>query len=136
MTPRWVAACITHVHLFTPTGGLGYNTAVEDAANLGWELAAVIHGWGGPALLATYETERQAIAKCNTGYARGFADSIGLYVPPAELEDDSPQGATARKAAGDYLNAQPSSARDIIAFPEMALCIITTNVALRELRGH
>src|SRR4029078_536103 len=26
-------------HLFTPTGGLGYNTAVEDAANLGWKLA-------------------------------------------------------------------------------------------------
>ena len=27
-------------HLFTPTGGLGYNTAVEDAVNLGWKLAA------------------------------------------------------------------------------------------------
>jgi 2-polyprenyl-6-methoxyphenol hydroxylase-like FAD-dependent oxidoreductase len=93
------------VHLFTPTGGLGYNTAVEDAVNLGWKLAAVINGWGGPALLETYEIERQAIAKRNTGYARGFADSIGLFVPPAELEDDTPQGAAARKAAGDYLNA-------------------------------
>ena len=27
-------------HLFTPTGGLGYNTAVEDAVNLGWKLAS------------------------------------------------------------------------------------------------
>ena len=35
------------VHLFTPTGGLGYNTAVEDAVNLGWKLAAVLEGWGG-----------------------------------------------------------------------------------------
>ena len=35
------------VHLFTPTGGLGYNTAVEDAVNLGWKLAAVLKGWGG-----------------------------------------------------------------------------------------
>ncbi|CAN0387500.1 unnamed protein product, partial [Phaeothamnion confervicola] len=34
-------------HLFTPTGGLGYNTAVEDAVNLGWKLAACIKGWGG-----------------------------------------------------------------------------------------
>ena len=25
------------VHLFTPTGGLGYNTAVEDAVNLAWK---------------------------------------------------------------------------------------------------
>lgn len=93
------------VHLFTPTGGLGYNTAVEDAVNLGWKLAATINGWGGPALLDSYEIERQAIAKRNTGYARGFAQSIGGYVPPAELEDDSLLGDAARKAAGDYLNA-------------------------------
>ena len=38
-------------HLFTPTGGLGYNTAVEDAVNLGWKLAAVIKGWEGPRCL-------------------------------------------------------------------------------------
>ena len=50
------------VHLFTPAGGLGYNTAVEDAVNLGWKLNAVLNGWGGAALLDTYETERQAIA--------------------------------------------------------------------------
>ena len=50
-------------HLFTPTGGLGYNTAVEDAVNLGWKLAAVLKGWGGPALLDSYETERQALAR-------------------------------------------------------------------------
>jgi 2-polyprenyl-6-methoxyphenol hydroxylase-like FAD-dependent oxidoreductase len=31
-------------HLFTPTGGLGYNTAVEDAVNLGWKLAHVVRG--------------------------------------------------------------------------------------------
>ena len=31
-------------HLFTPTGGLGYNTAVEDAVNLAWKLASVIRG--------------------------------------------------------------------------------------------
>jgi 2-polyprenyl-6-methoxyphenol hydroxylase-like FAD-dependent oxidoreductase len=93
------------VHLFTPTGGLGYNTAVEDAVNLGWKLAAIVNGWGGPALLDSYEIERQALAKRNTGYARGFAKSIGDFMPAAELEDDGPLGDAARKAAGDYLNA-------------------------------
>jgi 2-polyprenyl-6-methoxyphenol hydroxylase-like FAD-dependent oxidoreductase len=91
-------------HLFTPTGGLGYNTAVEDAVNLGWKLAAVLNGWGGPALLDSYETERQSLARRNTTYARGFADSVGLYVPPAELEEDSPAGDAARKKAGDHFN--------------------------------
>ena len=92
------------VHLFTPAGGLGYNTAVEDAVNLGWKLNAVLKGWGGPALLDTYETERQAIARRNTAYARGFADSLGLFVPPPELEDESPAGEAARKLTGDHFN--------------------------------
>jgi 2-polyprenyl-6-methoxyphenol hydroxylase-like FAD-dependent oxidoreductase len=92
------------VHLFTPAGGLGYNTAIEDAVNLGWKLAAVLKGWGGPALLDTYEIERQAIAKRNTGYARGFADSLGLFVPPPELEDETAAGAAARTLTGDHFN--------------------------------
>ena len=92
------------VHLFTPAGGLGYNTAVEDAVNLGWKLNAVLKGWGGPALLDTYEIERQAIAKRNTAYARGFADSLGLFVPPPELEDEGPAGEAARKLTGDHFN--------------------------------
>jgi 2-polyprenyl-6-methoxyphenol hydroxylase-like FAD-dependent oxidoreductase len=92
------------VHLFTPAGGLGYNTAVEDAVNLGWKLAAVLNGWGGPDLLDSYEIERQRIAKRNTAYARGFADSLGLFVPPAELEDETPAGAAARKLTGDHFN--------------------------------
>ncbi len=97
------------VHLFTPTGGLGYNTAVEDAVNLGWKLAAVLKGWGGPALLDSYETERQAIARRNTSYARGFADSVGLFVPPADLEEDSPAGKAARTRTGDHFNTHARS---------------------------
>jgi 2-polyprenyl-6-methoxyphenol hydroxylase-like FAD-dependent oxidoreductase len=91
-------------HLFTPAGGLGYNTAIEDAVNLGWKLSAVLKGWGGPKLLDSYETERQAIARRNTTYARGFADSLGLFVPPPELEDETPAGEAARKRTGDHFN--------------------------------
>jgi hypothetical protein len=92
-------------HLFTPAGGLGYNTAVEDAVNLGWKLAATLKGNGGPALLASYELERRPIAVRNTGHARGFADSIGCYVPSGEIEDDTPGGEAARRAASVYLDA-------------------------------
>jgi 2-polyprenyl-6-methoxyphenol hydroxylase-like FAD-dependent oxidoreductase len=91
-------------HLFTPTGGLGYNTAVEDAVNLGWKLAALVKGWGAPALLDSYQAERQAIAKRNTAFARGFADSVGLFVPAPELEEDNPAGEAARKIAGEHFN--------------------------------
>ncbi len=91
-------------HLFTPTGGLGYNTAVEDAVNLSWKLASVLKGQAPPALLDSYQLERHPLAVRNTGYARQFADSIGLFEAAAELEDDSPQGLAARVVASDYLN--------------------------------
>jgi 2-polyprenyl-6-methoxyphenol hydroxylase-like FAD-dependent oxidoreductase len=92
-------------HLFTPTGGLGYNTAVEDAVNLGWKLAAVICGQAPMALLESYETERRPLAERNTGYARHFADSVGLFVARPELEEDSPSGDAERRAAAQHLQA-------------------------------
>lgn len=92
-------------HLFTPAGGLGYNTAIEDAVNLGWKLAAALKGVAGPALLASYETERRAVAVRNTRFARAFADSLGNYVPAPEIEDETAAGEEARREAGAYLEA-------------------------------
>ena len=92
-------------HLFTPTGGLGYNTAVEDAVNLGWKLASVIQGQASPALLDSYERERQPLARRNTGYARRFADSVGLFQATPSLEGDGEQGARARAEASAHLDA-------------------------------
>ena len=90
-------------HLFTPTGGLGYNTAVEDAVNLGWKLAAVLQGWGGPALLASYEPERRPAALRNTAIARSFADSIGRYTAHPSIEAHGAEGERVRADAGAYL---------------------------------
>lgn len=92
-------------HLFTPTGGLGYNTGVEDAVNLGWKLAAVLREGAPASLLDSYEAERRPAAIRNTGYARGFADSIGLFVPPGGLEDETPRGEALRRQAGERLLA-------------------------------
>ena len=91
-------------HLFTPAGGLGYNTAIEDAVNLGWKLAAVVRGAAPHSFLATYEQERRPAAVRNTNYARQFAESLGANAAPEELEDDSPTGAEARARAGEYFN--------------------------------
>jgi 2-polyprenyl-6-methoxyphenol hydroxylase-like FAD-dependent oxidoreductase len=92
-------------HLFTPTGGLGYNTAVEDAVNLGWKLAAVIRGQAPPQLLDSYEPERKPLAERNTAYARRFADSVGRFSATALLEQAGPGAEAERARASDYLNA-------------------------------
>ena len=34
-------------HAHPPNGGLGMNTGIQDAFDLGWKLAAVLAGWGG-----------------------------------------------------------------------------------------
>lgn len=91
-------------HLFTPMGGLGYNTAIEDAVNLGWKLAATIQGWGGDNLLASYHPERHPGAVRNTSYARRYADSLGNFVPHPSLEDDTPEGEKLRSEAGVYFD--------------------------------
>ena len=91
-------------HLFTPAGGLGYNTAIEDAVNLGWKLAAVVRGAAPRSLLDTYEPERRPAALRNTNFARQFANSLGANIAPAELEEDSPAGIEARARAGEYFN--------------------------------
>jgi 2-polyprenyl-6-methoxyphenol hydroxylase-like FAD-dependent oxidoreductase len=92
------------VHLFTPTGGFGMNTGIDDAANLGWKLAGVVQGWGGPHLLASYELERRPIAFRNTGMAKRF--SLDLNEAPVEPEmlEDTPAGAAARARTGAFFS--------------------------------
>jgi len=72
--------------------------------NLGWKLASVIRGCGGQNLLESYEAERQPVARRNTGYARKFADSLGLFAADPTIEDDSPEGAASRQRAGEYFS--------------------------------
>ncbi|WP_326582771.1 FAD-dependent monooxygenase [Streptomyces sp. NBC_00481] len=57
----FLAGDAAHVH--TPAGGQGMNTGLQDAANLGWKLAAVLGGHADPALLDTYEAERHPVGR-------------------------------------------------------------------------
>jgi len=57
----FVAGDAAHCH--SPAGGQGMNTGLQDAANLGWKLAAALAGWGGEALLDSYHDERHPIGR-------------------------------------------------------------------------
>lgn len=52
-------------HRFPPAGGLGMNTGIQDAHNLAWKLAAVVHETAGQPLLDSYEVERLPVARTN-----------------------------------------------------------------------
>jgi 2-polyprenyl-6-methoxyphenol hydroxylase-like FAD-dependent oxidoreductase len=55
-----LAGDAAHVH--APDGGQGLNTGVQDAVNLGWKLAQVIHGTSPDSILDTYHAERHPVA--------------------------------------------------------------------------
>jgi len=92
------------VHLFTPTGGFGMNTGVEDAVNLGWKIAAVHHGWAPDTLLDTYEGERRPIGIRNTQSSRKLASDVATIQVPAALEEETAEGQKARADLGRHLS--------------------------------
>jgi 2-polyprenyl-6-methoxyphenol hydroxylase-like FAD-dependent oxidoreductase len=85
-------------HLVIPTGGLGMNTGIGDATGLAWKLHGVLRGWGGPALLDSYEVERRQIGDRNVTASRyasqGRRAWRSQYRP--EMRDATPEGQAAR----------------------------------------
>ncbi|MFC1431847.1 FAD-dependent monooxygenase [Streptacidiphilus sp. N1-3] len=56
----FLAGDAAHVHAIA--GGLGMNTGIQDAFNLGWKLGLVLTGRAGPGLLDSYQEERLPVA--------------------------------------------------------------------------
>jgi 2-polyprenyl-6-methoxyphenol hydroxylase-like FAD-dependent oxidoreductase len=57
----FLAGDAAHVH--SPAGGQGMNAGLQDAANLGWKLAAAVHGGAPVGLLDSYHTERYPVGR-------------------------------------------------------------------------
>ncbi|MGH3238868.1 MAG: FAD-dependent monooxygenase, partial [Spirillospora sp.] len=57
----FLAGDAAHVH--SPAGGQGMNTGIQDAANLGWKLAAELRGWAPSWLLDSYHEERHPVGR-------------------------------------------------------------------------
>jgi 2-polyprenyl-6-methoxyphenol hydroxylase-like FAD-dependent oxidoreductase len=86
------------IKLVIPTGGLGMNSGVGDAIDLSWKLAATLQGWGGPKLLASYETERRVVGAHVVAASRfatlGRRKWRSMWKP--NIRDNTPEGAETR----------------------------------------
>jgi 2-polyprenyl-6-methoxyphenol hydroxylase-like FAD-dependent oxidoreductase len=87
-------------HLNPPFGGHGLNTGLGDAVDLGWKLAAVLDGWGGPGLLDSYEIERRPIQQEVIREATANMQVLSTELLADNLDDEDDAGAAAREAAG------------------------------------
>ena len=90
------------VHLFTPQGGFGMNTGIDDVANSSWKLAALVQGWGGPNLLQSYAAERRPVAIRNTTAAQQMACRAGVVPISNNIEEMTSAGEEARREAADF----------------------------------
>jgi 2,4-dichlorophenol 6-monooxygenase len=104
-------------HRQPPTVGLGLNTAIQDAHNLAWKLAAALTGRAHDSLLDTYEAERRPLAKDNVDWSvsaaahnQAILSAIGLgpRTPPerrgqmfSAYFDPSPIGTAGRARAAE-----------------------------------
>jgi 2-polyprenyl-6-methoxyphenol hydroxylase-like FAD-dependent oxidoreductase len=94
-------------HLTSPTGGFGMNMGIQDSVDLGWKLQAVVDGWGGPHLIASYEIERRPVAIRNVNEA---TNNLKLMLTPREklsplVFESGKEGDQARKEFGDAYTA-------------------------------
>jgi 2,4-dichlorophenol 6-monooxygenase len=116
-------------HRHPPTGGLGLNSAIHDAHNLCWKLAAVLAGHAGEDLLASYEAERRPVDARNVerSMENGMNHTvIGHALGFARDADPADNLAGLRRALGDDTEA--------VAYRRQALAAIATQSM--EFREH
>ena len=92
-------------HLHPPFGGYGMNMGIADGVDLGWKLAAVLDGWGGPALLDSYARERRPVHEFVLEEAVINHSTLGNQLWQAGIEDDSTEGARIRSEVGARIQA-------------------------------
>jgi 2-polyprenyl-6-methoxyphenol hydroxylase-like FAD-dependent oxidoreductase len=95
--------CGDACHLTSPTGGLGMNTGIGDAVDLSWKLDAALAGWGGEALLDSYEIERKPVAARITRFSTGNLEIMKKVPTSDKIADDSGEGRDVRQRAGHAL---------------------------------
>lgn len=94
-------------HKFTPTGGLGMNTGVGDAVELGWRLEAVINQWAPAEILSTYHVERHPVGVRNTlEAAHNFDQLFSVMQYGEELDQATSEGQHLRTQLGLELKNQ------------------------------
>jgi 2-polyprenyl-6-methoxyphenol hydroxylase-like FAD-dependent oxidoreductase len=87
------------VHQYSPTGGLGMNTGIQEAVDIAWKLSAVLNGWGGQHLLDSYFADRQPVAiRNNVEATANFKKLVELPSGPA-IAEDSAEGEALRADA-------------------------------------
>ncbi|WP_225627421.1 FAD-dependent monooxygenase [Streptomyces werraensis] len=89
-------------HIWIPVGGFGMNAGIQDAATLGWMLAAVHHDWASPEVLDAYELERKPVGEQFAGAVGSAANKAFAEFSP-DIHLPGPDGERARAEFAERL---------------------------------
>jgi hypothetical protein len=92
-------------HLHPPFGGYGMNLGIADGVDLAWKLAAILEGWGGRALLTSYEEERRTVHQRTIVEAIENYKTLSNQLLKQNLDDDTPAGERARAGLANDIRA-------------------------------
>jgi 2-polyprenyl-6-methoxyphenol hydroxylase-like FAD-dependent oxidoreductase len=137
----FIAGDAAHSH--PPYGGYGINTGFEDAANLGWKLAASLRGWAGAGLLDSYDKERRPVFAST---ARDFIekaigrdkDFLDAFDPARDKQEFERQWRERQSGARSEVNAfEPNyEGSPIVWGPAGGVCSAVGSHACAARAGH
>jgi 4-hydroxyisophthalate hydroxylase len=130
-------------HQHPPYGGFGLNTGLEDAVNLGWKLAATLHGWGGQQLLDSYGQERRPIF-VETGEAMiaGGIERDRQWLEKYNPDKDKAEFERAWAEYGALWGARPQTyephyeGSPMVIGPQGGVCSIHGRMSFKAEAGH
>ncbi|KAJ9145036.1 FAD-binding domain containing protein [Pleurostoma richardsiae] len=105
-------------HQNIPTGGYGMNMGIGDAFDLGWKLASVINGHGGPGLLRSYEMERKPVALRNVEHSgvhfqvHNQLQEILGGGDPRRLDSNTDEGRALRRKIHEHYQSHDGENKD------------------------
>jgi 2-polyprenyl-6-methoxyphenol hydroxylase-like FAD-dependent oxidoreductase len=121
----FVAGDAAHIH--PPSGGQGLNTGIQDAWNLGWKLAAAVHG-GEASLLDSYEQERLPVAAAMLNLTREL-----------HVSGSRQRGALTNQLSMNYRDSALSTGRSLgrlVPGDRIANCALPDGSQLFDLLRH
>lgn len=121
------------VHLVIPSGGLGLNTGIGDATDLAWKLAAVLQGWGGPTLLASYEVERLPVGRRNRDASRYATQGQQAWRTAIRsfIGENTPEGRGTRGALVRLASVEQRKTHEMVG-TELGYCYSGSDIIIHE----
>lgn len=98
-------------HKHTPFAGLGLNSGIQDAHNLCWKLALVVHGRAPHALIATFETERRPVIQGNADWSLFAFDNHNILISSLGVSPGAPKEHNEAQFAQLLTNTPDGAAR-------------------------